>query len=170
MEKMELLNTVVLGIITSFVASIVFTYLFTRLKPNLKISDGIAFKNGTFKIKIINKSNYAAINIKADISYIGYFNVPGGRERRSYVIDLQKDSIFDIDKFEKNSEHANNTYRFVTVENLREGFKENNYEYIRFKITATHSLSNIGKVFEKQYNVNQIKNGEFGFGNITTIS
>ncbi|WP_369765218.1 hypothetical protein [Flavobacterium sp. WC2429] len=170
MEKMELMNTIFLGIITSFVASIVFTYLFTRLKPNLKISDEIAFRNGTFKIKIINKSKYAATNIKADMSYIGYFNVPGGRERRSYKIDLLKDNIFDIDKFEKKSEHANNTYRFVTRQNLREGFTESNSEYIRFKITATHSLSNIGKVFEKQYNVNQITNGEFSFGNITTIS
>lgn len=170
MEKMELMNTIFLGIITSFVASIVFTYLFTRLKPNLKISDEIAYRNGTFKIKIINESKYAATNIKADISYISYFNVPGGRERRSYKIDLQKDTLFDIDKFEKKSEHANNTYRFVTLENLRDGLNQNNYEYIRFKITATHSLSNIGKVFEKNYNVNQIINGEFAFGNVTTIS
>lgn len=170
MEKIELMNTIFLGIITSFVASLVFTYLFTRLKPDLKISDEIAFKNGTFKIKVINKSKYAATNIKADISYIGYFPVPGGRERRSYRIELQRDNIFDIDKFEKKSEHANNTYRFVTIENLREGLNENNHKYIRFKITATHSLSNIGKVFEKQYHLNQIINGEFAFGNITTIS
>ena len=38
---MEILNTIVLGIITSFVASIVFTYLFTRLKPKIKISDEV---------------------------------------------------------------------------------------------------------------------------------
>jgi uncharacterized membrane protein YeaQ/YmgE (transglycosylase-associated protein family) len=76
--KMETttINTIVLGITASFVASIIFTYIFTQMKPKLKISEVIGYTNGTFKIKVINKSRFAARNIKAELSYINFFEVP----------------------------------------------------------------------------------------------
>jgi len=73
--------------------------------------------------------------------------------------------LFVIDGFDKKSEHATYSYRFTTNEKIRQGLSLNNRQYIRLKISATHSLSNIGKVYEKQYTISDIVSGDFPFGN-----
>jgi hypothetical protein len=169
--EMTTLNTVILGITTSFVASLIFTYIFTQLKPKLKISTVIGHTNGIFKIKIINRSRFAATNIKAELSYINFFAVPGGQETNSTKIHLVKKELFALDKFEKDSEFATHTYRFVTKhgQDLRQGLNQNNRQFIRLKISANHSVSNIGKVFEQRYRAAQIIDGDYGFGDIIEI-
>jgi hypothetical protein len=75
-------NAILTGIATSFVASIIFTVIFTSLRPKLKISDLVAIRQSncttSYKIKVINKSRYAATNVKAELSYINLFLVPKG--------------------------------------------------------------------------------------------
>jgi len=163
---MTTLNTIILGITTSFVASLIFTYIFTQLKPKLKISAVIGHTNGTFKIKVINKSLFAATNIRAELSYINFFEVPGGLETNSFNIPLVNGELFALGKFDKKSEFATYSYRFVTKhgQNLRQDLNLNNRQFIRLKISATHSVSNIGKVFEQRYIAEQIIDGDFGFG------
>ncbi len=168
---MTILNTIILGITTSFIASLIFSFIFTQLKPKIKISKVISYYENSFKIKIINKSCFSATNIKAEISYINFFDVPNGIETNSAKIELVKKDFFALAKFDKNSEYATYTYRLKTkkIENLREGLNKNNREYIRLKIFATHSLSNIGKVFEQKYKIEDIVNGDFAFGNTFEI-
>jgi hypothetical protein len=115
---------------------------------------------------VINRDRFSAINIKAELSYISYFIVPGGQETSSEKIDLVKAELFSLDKFDPSSEYATYSYRFKIKkhEDLRTGLKDNTRKYIRLKILATHSISNIGKVFEKKYRADQIINGDFVFG------
>ena len=154
-------------------ASIIFTYLFTRLKPNLKISTDIAYSNGSYKIKIINKSYFSAIHIKARLSYIKHFDVPGGHQETQATpipLTLPDGELFSIDKFDSNIQFATYSYRFRTIEDIRNGLTLHNRLYIRIKIPATHSLSNIGKVFTQNYYEHNIINGDFQFGdNITVV-
>jgi len=166
---MSICWTIFLGIATSFVASLVFTFFFTRLKPSLTISKVIGHSNNTFKIKVVNNSRFAAINVKAELSFISLFDVPQGSERQTHRIDLLKDELFDIDKFDKKSKYATYTYRFVTKHDIRKELELKSKDYIRFKISAIHSLSNIGKVFQQEYGLDQIVNGDFAFGNIIDI-
>jgi len=123
---MTTLITIILGITASFIASLIFSYLFTRLKPNIKTSEKIAYSNNSFKIKIINKGWFSATNVKAELSYIRYFDVPNGRERMSKKIELEKSELFSLDKFDKNSEFATYSYRLKTKvhENLIAGLNE----------------------------------------------
>jgi len=164
-------KTIFFGIASSIVASMIFTYFFTQLKPKLKISAVIGQTNGTFKIKVINKSRFAAKNIKAELSYINFFTVPGGQEINSLNIPMVKEELFALDKFNKKSGFATYTYRFVTQhgQDLRLGLSQNNRQFIRLKISANHSVSNIGKVFEQRYLASQIIDGDFGFGDSVEI-
>lgn len=166
-------TTIITGIATSFIASCFFIFIFTRLKPKIKISDLIAIRdnNGAvpYKIKVINKSRFPVINIKAELAYINYFQVPGGLETNSVKIVLNKSEIFSLDKFDTKAQNAPYTYMFVTTENILNRLIQNNLPYIRFKLSAIHSLSNIGTVFEKRYYANSFVTGDFHFGNNLTI-
>lgn len=167
-------NAILTGIATSFVASIIFTVIFTSLRPKLKISDLVAIRQSnnttSYKIKVINKSRYAAINVKAELSYINLFSVPNGVETNSSKIELNKSEIFLLDKFNLKSENASYTYMFVTTKNIQNGLEAGNKNYLILRISATHSLSNMGKVFEKRYFIEDFANGDFCFGNSTEIS
>jgi hypothetical protein len=59
---------------------------------------------------------------------------------------------------------------FVTTENIQNELEDDNNNYLRLRISATHSLSNMGKVFEKRYFIGDFVNGDFCFGNSTEIS
>ena len=103
------------------------------------------------QIKVINKSRYAATNVKAELSYINLFSVPNGLETNSKKVVLNKSEIFSLDKFNLKSENASYTYMFVTTENIQNGLEAGNRNYLILRISATHSLSNMGKVFEKKF-------------------
>lgn len=167
-------NAILTGIATSFVASIIFTVIFTSLRPKLKISDLVAIRQSnnttSYKIKVINKSRYAATNVKAELSYINLFSVPNGLETNSKKVVLNKSEIFSLDKFNLKSENASYTYMFVTTENIQNGLEAGNRNYLILRISATHSLSNMGKVFEKKFFIGDFANGDFCFGNSTEIS
>lgn len=161
---MTIFCTIIFGFSTSLLATIIFTFIFTQIKPRLKISSEICHNDGTYKIKVINKNCWSVINVKTELSYINFFNVPNGVETNSLIIQLTKNELFSIDKYDKKSEYKTFSFRFVTHENLINGLKENNRQFLRFKISATHSLSNIGKVFTKEYSLKEIKEGDFKFG------
>ena len=167
-------NAILTGVATSFVASIIFTLIFTSLRPKLEISDLIAIRQNNnltyYKIKVINKSRYDAINVKAELSYINLFAVPNGLETNSRTISLNKNELFLLAKFDLKSENAAFTYLFVTHENIQNGLEAGNRHYLRLRISATHSLSNMGKVFEKKYFVGAFANGDFSYGNSTEIA
>jgi len=75
-----------------------------------------------------------------------------------------------LDKFNLKSENASYTYMFVTSENIKNGLEADKKNYLILRIYATHSLSNMGKVFEKRYFIGDFANGDFCFGNSTEIS
>ena len=160
---MEIISTIILGIITSLIASIVFTCFFTQLKPDLKISSEIMFNNGSYKITVENKSCFAAINIKAELSYVNYFTVNGKQETNAENILLKKNELFSLDKFDKNSQFATYTFMFIANDDLIKGLTQHNRDHLRFKISATHSLSNIGKVFQQKFTKDQVIKKEFNF-------
>ena len=166
-------TTIFLGVGTSLIASLIFTYLFTRLKPKINISNVIAIRNNngitSYKIKVINESKFPVINVKAEMAYISYFQVPGGQERYSYSIVLNKSEIFSLDKLDKTSTHATYSYMFVTTEDIQNGLIQSNRQYIRFKLSAVHSLTNVGQVFEKHFDTKSFIVGAFNFGNNLNI-
>ena len=163
-----LLLAVLIGILSSIIASILFLWFLTKIRPQLEISDQIAKERSLegktiYKIKVINKTSHPIINIKAQLLLVTPTVVPGGILMETKKIPLKKSEVMYIEKFDRSDEEAKYAFRFVTYEDI-ENIWENNKELL-FRIMATHSVSGFTKVFEKKYyNKKSIKEGEFKIG------
>jgi hypothetical protein len=166
------------NIISGIISSSLVLYLFTRLKPCIYISDKIAkrkIKSGThlYKIKIINRSSYSAINIQAELSIVNeiFPNQDGDKETNDLEpVNLKKKEIFQLDKYSRRTDYTPYTFSFViSKDELDKYLEDSQNKYLRFRVFAIHSLSNIGKVFEKKYEVSSIIEGDFSPGDLFAI-
>ena len=81
---MDYLLAVIIGVLSSFVASLIFLLFLTRIRPNILISDKIAKNDGSitsgdyYRIKVINKTPRSIINVKAELKLVSLIAIPGG--------------------------------------------------------------------------------------------
>jgi hypothetical protein len=168
----NIILSVIVGVIASVIASLIWFYIFSRIRPNIALSPTIAkdistdTKKPVYIIKIINKCNRSAVNIRADLSLVIPFIVPEGQENQYQNIPLRTPEIFILSKLDKKDMHSYYSFRFSTYENLEKLWKNDEKEYIRMRVYATDSVSGLGKIFEYSYRIkrNSIKEGTFKFG------
>jgi hypothetical protein len=164
---------ILLSILTSFVASVVFLLFGSIIgNPKIKISNKIAKlkeNNKTvYKIKIINKTSRPIFNIKAEWSIISYRSTARGKDKKYIPITFDGVSNpMQIDKFEK---HPNNntdyTFRFSTVEDIEKLLnKEGEGSQLIFRIYASDSLFGFATIVNEYYQIKDIKEGDFAYGN-----
>ncbi len=170
------LVAVIIGILSSLVASLMFLLFLTRVRPKIIISDRIAKgKSSTgetvYRIKIINKTHRSIINVKAQLHLMIPTVTPGGIIMKSKEIPLKRSEIMEISKFDLKDEMAGYAFRFLTYENIEDLWKDDTHSFLRFRIFATDSLSGFCKGFCKYYHTkrNSIKGGDFEFGNSLEI-
>ena len=179
---MNIITSIIIGVLSSFSASIVFTLFLRKLKPKISISDKISKstesgkfndsgKKEYFAIKIINHRKRECLNVQAELTLTYSRNVGGGKIYRSTKIELVKEKIISIPKFQKKSEDCFYAFRFRTLKNLEEMWQDENSHY-RFRIIATDPISGISKVFEKKYYTikNTFSEGQFEKGLSMIIS
>ena len=171
------LLAIIIGVLSSFVASFIFLLFLARIRPNIIISDKIAKNidsitgNVTYIIKLINKTHRPIINVKVQLKLISLTAMPGGIIEKNKRIPLRISEIMEISKFDLKDKNAEYAYRLTTAENIEELWEDDAHSFLRFKISATDSLSGLGKVFYKDYYVkkNSIEEGGFEFGNSFNI-
>jgi hypothetical protein len=171
-------ETIILGIISSIIASSIFAFVyawtFYQIKPNLKISPEIAkiLEDGNliYKIKVMNWGRFPITNVKAELSYVKLQPVAGGNKIITKRIHLNKSEILSLDKYDELTQDESNCYTFRTNEKLEYNFIHNNRNHLLFKIYATHSFSNFGKVKKMEYTLDSFINGDFVFGNTLDIN
>jgi len=168
----EYLFLVVIGVLSSVIASLIFLSFLTRIRPKLEISDQIAkgksltTEDIIYKIKVINKTRRPIINVKAQLHLVTPIVVPGGILLKSKEIPLKRSEVMYIEKFGPNDEQAKYAFRFTTYEKIEDIWKDDRQSFLRFRIIATDSISGFTKAFSKDYHTkNLIKEGEFEFGN-----
>lgn len=172
----DYLLAIIIGVLSSFVASLIFLLFLTRVRPNIVISDQIAKSRSTktgelvYIIKIINKTKRPIIDIKVQLHLINLVVMPGGVIRNTNKIALKSSEIMEISKFDLNDKMGNYAYRFIVNENI-EKIGENSNSFLRFKISAKDSLSGFIRVFTKNYHtkINSIQEGKFEAGNSLEI-
>ncbi len=174
---MEYLIAIVVGVLASLLASLIFLYFLIRLKPNIEISPSISkgiSKNGdtSYRIKIINKSSRPAINLRAELLIRTKRNVPNGVIVNNHSLKLKTDQMFEISKFNLSDNTAGYAKRFVCTENIEEIWNDDNSSYLLFRLIATDPVSGIQKVFKKSYYTQRtdIKAGSHHYGNSFDIS
>ncbi|MCD4783177.1 MAG: hypothetical protein K8T10_05015 [Candidatus Eremiobacteraeota bacterium] len=172
----DYLLAIIIGVLSSFVASLIFLLFLTRVRPNIVISNQIAksksLKTGelVYIIRIINKTKRPIIDIKAQLHLINLVVMPGGVIKNTKIIALKTSEIMEISKFDSKDKMWNYAYRFIVDENIETKW-ENSHSFLRFKISAKDSLSGFSRVFSKNYHtkINSIQEGKFEAGNSLEI-
>lgn len=174
---MDNLAAIILGVLSSLVASIIFLLFLTRLRPKIEISDQISKSVSSsgktiYRIKIINRTRVPIINVKAQLHRMIPNTVPGGIIYISKEITFQRHEIMELSKFDKKDKTASYAYRFRSYDVLEDLWQDDTQAYLRFRIYATHSVSGFSRVFRKDYFTkrNTIITGEFDFGASMKVS
>jgi hypothetical protein len=164
----DYLLSIILGVLSSLVASIVFLLAISRLRPRVKISESIAKGRSAvnadiYLIKVVNRGPRPIINIKARLQLIRPINVPNGAIEQFVDIPLIGSDPLELVAFSKEDDMESYAYRFSTDDDLDTHWADDQYTYLRFTIFATDALSGFGKVFTQKYRLKRIvlKEGDF---------
>jgi len=153
---MELVSSILIGILGSVVASIIIIYSMYNVRPKISISKEIAYgKNDdgdtTFKIKVINESKRNAIDLSAELFLVRPFNLPDGVGNNLTSLPLKTPSIMELLENGKVDRSGDFNFNFITYEDLKKLWGDNGGKYLLFRIKATNSLSNHTSVFSQVY-------------------
>ena len=161
---MGIVVPIIVGVISGLLASLIFYTFLRALKPNIVISDKIAKSGDRFLIKIVNKANRDAIDIRAELLLMTPITVPGGIVWKRERLSLRPEYLMILPKYDKKDKDAKYAFRFSTEENLFE-ICNKPQQYLSFKIIAKDEVSGFGKVFiQKYYTEKDILEGSFEFG------
>jgi hypothetical protein len=162
----EIVVGIVVGIISSLLASSIFLVVLYRIKPNILISSKISkYKNNqgkaTYQIKIANFTSRRVVDVnfslyRVDKKLASDASGQSGEIKWLKEIPLQSESkrIPELSAFNPcaNRNASNSTdyaCRIETYEDIELQWSE--YSYLRFVVYATDSLSGLNRVFSKDY-------------------
>lgn len=164
------------GVTTGLVSSGLFLWLLSTRRPNVTISDKIAkyidyYGNTAFGIKIINRTSYPIVSVRAELHIVASGLSSGGPVGQTRPVDLKRSSILNIGKYDKKDKDATYAFRFVTYEDLEAIWKDDPNWYARITVYAEHELTGFGKAFYQRYpkKTTSIVCGQFQFGDTFRI-
>lgn len=168
----DYLLAIIIGVLSSFVASLVFLYFLNMLRPKIIISEQIAKSHNInghveYQIKTINKTRRTIMNVQAQLFLTTPTEIRGGILEKNDEIQLRTKKLHEMAKFNGKDKTAKYVFRFICEKNFEDDWNKNKNSFLRFKILATDSLSGCTSVFSKDYQTieKSIKEGEFEFGN-----
>jgi len=170
---MDVVGTIALALLTSFVASALFLLSLTRIRPKFAISPQIARsvrgEELSYAIKVINRTRFDLIDVRArleNLVIIAGVNNPLTRRRH---IPLRFSEILVLSKYDRDDRQADYAFRFTTASELSVRTLGKN-TIIRFSIIAKHSLSGFSSASEQRYGLTDIVDGTFATGDSLSIT
>lgn len=89
----NIILSIVIGISSSFVASLLFlSYLHSSI-PRVKISNQIGAYNGDFYVKIVNLSRKSIFDLEFNLELIEFFHTKDGANMRATPLNLENSKI-----------------------------------------------------------------------------
>ncbi len=155
-------GNLVAGVISGFVASVVFLLFMLIIRPKIVLSDSITVdKNGIYKIKIVNKSFCRLSELKYDLRLCD--------DHGDGIVDIEtiqplKPRLDSIPKYSKKDKNSMYAIRISYKSKDNNCIINNNNSYLEFVVSAKHTLSNTYSVVSKNYRCNDIKFGIFETG------
>lgn len=165
---MDIQQTIILGIVSSVIASLVFYFLMILIKPRFIISGKICLKHVNndeydYIIKVANTTHSFITNVTYSLIYC--------EEGADGLKDIQtlkplKAPITNISKYtRKNTDYAVRlTYRLNQSK-----YPLDDSSYFLFTFQAYHSFSNAMKIKKQLYTKNDLQEGIFETGKSTKI-
>lgn len=165
---MSIQQTIVLGIVSSAIASLVFYLWMILIKPRFIISDKICLKkvddeSTDYIIKIANTTRSFITNVTYSLIYC-VEGQDGLKDIRA--IEPLKPPITHMNKYtKKNTDYAVRiTYRLKN-----EDYPLNDKAFFMFTFQAYHSFSNAMRISKKIYKNDDLQEGIFETGKSTKI-
>ena len=163
-------TNIIVGIVSSLVASLLFLYMLRLLPPNISISSEVAkttlSDENVYSIKVKNEGRRDAINLRAELLLLVPQSVEGGEIYKVGKIPLQADSLFRLGKYSKQDRSLSYAFRFVTKSDLEREWLSNKKSFLRFVVFAQDSFSGFPKIFIKEFHsqYHDIIEGDFDRG------
>ncbi len=163
--------SVIVGVLSSLVASLLFLMFLFTLRPNIAIGDCIAktHEDGkpVYLIKVINKTWGRIYDVHAQVVHIKFENVNGGQNVYSKPLTLLKSHIWSVNRIKNklNDPNAEFAILFVCTDDLESIWI--NETMIEFRVMAKHSFSGFSKIHKRRFykKKSTVKEGSFKFGN-----
>lgn len=129
-------DTVVIGLSTGIIGSLIFLILLFVLKPEIAVSDKIGLFNhpvlgDVYAIKTVNRSRFFNLyNVEAALFYLQDYTVPNGTNAHYKPIKIEKSKIRIIPKYKKKSEVAPYAQLFYALPDQRRSLSKYEEENI----------------------------------------
>lgn len=155
------------GVVSGVIASALFLFFMLIIRPRISLSDGISVdKNGTYRIKIVNKSRCQLSNLKYVLRLCD--------DHGDKIVDVLtiKPAKPPLDSIPKYSKKDKNSMYAIRISYKGKGGKciiSNCNSYLEFTVSAKHAFSNTYSVVSKTYTCDDIKFGVFETGKSTNI-
>jgi hypothetical protein len=178
MTTIEVVVSIVTGVLSSLVASGVWLFGLRKIRPRIDVSPVIAQDfaqvpdaTPTSAIKIINRARRAAVEVQFELALINSARTKGGPVfvREPLVIDNPPPMVLPRSPRNRDSkahEESYNAFRLRTKCNARLLLEEHPNSYLRLRVFARDELSGIGRVFEASYHEpeSDVEIGKFARG------
>lgn len=173
--KLIFMNTILLDILVNFTTGVLSSFIFVLvilriLKPKIKISNKICFKNDEngnnfYFFKVVNNSIYDAYSIEFELHKKTPYIVDKTKVNHNIdKIELSTSSIYSIPRSKKNKSYGEHAILVRTFEDLSKEIDTENLEYVLF-VSAKHGLSNLTSVTTMSFENSKVfHNGNFKFG------
>ncbi|MEW8287765.1 MAG: hypothetical protein AB2697_17440 [Candidatus Thiodiazotropha endolucinida] len=151
---MDILQTIIVGILASLSASIVFLFAMFQLKPKITISPLIAREEQDgktiFGFKVVNMGKRPVVNLKAEVVFVKGTNVEGGPMFWLKPVSLNKDNVFYLSGYSKSDPNADYALRLSTDDDIDHIWDSHN-DFLEINVYAVDSLSGFGSAVRQEF-------------------
>ncbi|MFJ4099838.1 hypothetical protein [Amycolatopsis japonica] len=144
--------TIVVGVLSSVVASAVWLVALRGLRPAIEISPLIAQdpeRSNSYHVKIINRSRRALVDVSFDIAIIRIARTRGGTVDMRKTVRVAGPPPLIIPARKKDG--TDNIYRLRVDADLRGTLEIDDRHSVRIRIFARDAWSGVGRVAERRY-------------------
>lgn len=163
------------GVVASLLASVALFLRLYKLRPNIKISPEIArtpMRDETaFRIKLVNKSRFAAVDLGIAVYRKKTRNVTGGQVFGTKQLSTRHASVPVLAAFDRRDKDAQYALRIRIIDDVDKEWADDEVEFLQIRVVARHGLSGAFGEFHKEYmKRTAIKDGNSHFGDDFNIS
>lgn len=147
---------IVVGVLSSVVASFVWLFALRRVRPHIDISPVIVEdppSEGSprcFRIKIINRSRRALVDLAFELAVMRPTRTRGGVVQMRKVVRVAGPPPLIIPG-RRNDGGDHNVYRIRVNADIRGVLEQDEHRFIRLRVFGRDELSGIGRVAEREY-------------------
>lgn len=163
-----MIENLLIGVVSGFIASLLFVSFLYRLRPKIVISPEIAKEVQSdgqwhYTFKVVNKTPYPVIDFKLELILLTPGNLPNGVCSHAQVLSTAE--RFELESGKNAAPNFDNELLFAYRGPLDQQWNDN-AQQIMLAVISKHSLSQFSRVVTQKYfrKAACIKTGQFPTG------